>query len=235
MFKNFSLQACYKYQSEIMKEITSGINPYALDFPVCIDEDGSTAFTHMNQQRMQLMKQTKHYNFDLNDETISYNSRQLKYKPCEEDYFIDYLNRKDVRSALHVMDNAPKWTVCANNVNYSRDDVNTSLINLYKEVVMHGLEQNLHMMVYSGDDDSICSTAGTQYWIYDIGLDVLKEKLWQPWKVNGQVAGYVTPFNVKQGSGSFTFTTVHGAGHEVPAYKPEQALVMFKNFLSQEW
>jgi len=218
-----------------MNELTSGINPYALDFPVCIDEDGSTSFYHLNEQRMQLLKHTKNLNFDLNEANISSTSRRLKYKPCEENFFTDYLNREDVRDALHVMDDAPKWTECSNNISYSRKDVNTPLIDFYKEVVTNGLEHNLNMMVYSGDDDSICSTAGTQYWIYDIGLDVEKKKLWQPWKVNGHIAGYGTPFKVKDGSGSFTFATVHGAGHEVPSYKPEQAFEMLKNFLIQKW
>jgi hypothetical protein len=29
---------------------------------------------------------------------------------------------------------------------------------------------NLHMLVFSGDDDSVCSLAGTQMWIWDLGV-----------------------------------------------------------------
>jgi hypothetical protein len=39
--------------------------------------------------------------------------------------------------------------------------------------------------------------------------------------------GYVTKF-----FGSFTFATVRYAGHEVPAYQPQKALVLFKMFLA---
>jgi len=91
------------------------------------------------------------------------------------------------------------------------------------------------MLVMSGDDDSICSTGGTQFWIYDLGYDALKGHLWQPWDVNGQTAGFVTHFDLGNPSSSFVFATVHGAGHEVPAYRPLEALELFKKFLSGEW
>ena len=32
-----------------------------------------------------------------------------------------------------------------------------------------------------------------------------------------------------------TYATVHGAGHEVPTYKPKQALDLLQKFLSNEW
>jgi carboxypeptidase C (cathepsin A) len=32
----------------------------------------------------------------------------------------------------------------------------------------------------------------------------------------------------------FTFMTIHGAGHEVPAYRPEYALRMIEQFLKGE-
>jgi hypothetical protein len=54
--------------------------------------------------------------------------------------------------------------------------------------------------------------------------------MWQPWKVQNQTAGYLTKFYVS-GRGSFSFATVHGAGHEVPLYRPMEALELFKNYL----
>lgn len=47
-----------------------------------------------------------------------------------------------------------------------------------------------------------------------------------------QTSGYVTKF--EEGSG-LTFATVHGAGHEVPTYRPQQALQLLDNYLQGEW
>jgi carboxypeptidase C (cathepsin A) len=45
------------------------------------------------------------------------------------------------------------------------------------------------------------------------------------------------PFSFEMGNsnGTFTFATVHGAGHEVPAYRPMEALKMFGNVLTGKW
>jgi carboxypeptidase C (cathepsin A) len=76
------------------------------------------------------------------------------------------------------------------------------------------------MFVFSGDDDSICSTVGTQEWIYDLGVAPMVGHLWKAWKVEEQTAGFATHFDLgKDTDATFTFATVHGAGHEVPAYR----------------
>lgn len=60
--------------------------------------------------------------------------------------------------------------------------------------------------------------------------------MWKPWKVENQTAGYFTEFDLGEDTNStFIFVTVHGAGHEVPAYRPAEALVMFQSFFSGEW
>lgn len=46
-----------------------------------------------------------------------------------------------------------------------------------------------------------------------------------------QMAGYAT----KWAGSKLGFVTVHGAGHEVPTYKPEVALYLWKNYLSGAW
>ena len=82
----------------------------------------------------------------------------------------------------------------------------------------------------------VCSTASTQYWIWNIGAQPLPEKMWRPWTYNNQTAGYLTEFDLGQDNDStFSFVTVHSAGHEVPAYKPAEALALFQSFLSGVW
>jgi hypothetical protein len=77
-------------------------------------------------------------------------------------------------------------------------------------------------------------------WIWDIGAPWKEENVWNPWTAgNNQTAGYLSQFNVpesKMGTkGSFSLVTVHGAGHEVPAYRPMEALEMLKAFLTGKW
>jgi carboxypeptidase C (cathepsin A) len=88
--------------------------------------------------------------------------------------------------------------------------------------------------VFSGDDDSICSTSGTQDWIWGLGVEATR--MWKAWKVEEQTAGFVTHFDLgDQTDATFLFVTVHRAGHEVPAYRPVEALALFRNYFSGEW
>jgi hypothetical protein len=51
---------------------------------------------------------------------------------------------------------------------------------------------------------------------------------WQSYTVNGQVGGYLTKWKNTR----FAFATVHGAGHEVPTYKPDVAFYLWENYLN---
>ena len=104
------------------------------------------------------------------------------------------------------------------------------MMPVWKEVVAR--MPSIRIMIYSGDDDSVCATLGTQQFIWDMGWTLAggDADSWQPWKTNGgQVAGFRTKF--KEAS----FVTVHGAGHMVPATRPEQCLTMLDNFLNGTW
>ena len=160
------------------------------------------------------------------------------YRPCSEAHLETYLNRPEVKKALHVaMDKVDKWYSCSDTVDYDPQDFDASIIDLYKELIQKAaIEAGLQVFVFSGDDDSVCSTAGTQYWIYDLGFAPKADRLWQSWKMKGEVAGFVTEFELEsETKGSFVFATVHGAGHEVPAYRPMEALELFRKVLSKEW
>jgi carboxypeptidase C (cathepsin A) len=158
------------------------------------------------------------------------------YQPCAEKHLMNFLDNPAVRTALHVHPSIKtKWQKCGG-IHYSEYDADTATTHLYQELVAEAIEgnHNLNMMVFSGDDDSICSTAGTQDWIWDLGAEAASP--WSPWSVQDQTAGFVTQFDLgNQTEAKFTFVTVHGAGHEVPAYKPVEALQMFRNYFSGQW
>ncbi|MGB1606000.1 MAG: S10 family serine carboxypeptidase-like protein, partial [Promethearchaeia archaeon] len=97
------------------------------------------------------------------------------------------------------------WAVCADAINeaYSPKDVGAPMMPIYRQLIKGG---GLRILVYSGDDDSICSTAGAQLWVWGLGTPV---EAWKPWYSRGQVAGYTVAFP------GLRFSTVHGAGHMV--------------------
>jgi cathepsin A (carboxypeptidase C)/serine carboxypeptidase-like clade 2 len=51
---------------------------------------------------------------------------------------------------------------------------------------------------------------------------------WVQQILDGQPVGYLAKF---EASTKLAFLTVHGAGHEVPTYKPAVALNMFASYL----
>jgi len=112
-----------------------------------------------------------------------------------------------------------------------------STIRYYRQILDDKSASELRVMVYSGDVDGVCGTVYTQKWIFDLGFGYEPNWLWKTWYVQGQTAGYLTKFYTELNSkeSRLTFATVHGAGHEVPTYKPEEAFVLFKAFLNNNW
>jgi carboxypeptidase C (cathepsin A) len=274
----------YKYESDECSELSSdmfdqfgpGINPYALDYPVCFEK----VFRDEEEERRirgripgnRLLKSKKHQDDDddnvsddnddddppttfssqvhaffkktrKNNESPNFLPTQDDYKPCGQVHLERYLNRHDIRTALHIMDNSSyMWSPCDDIIEYSDEDFETSVIDLYSELLRLAQTRsddgnylhNLNMLIFLGDDDSIASTAGTQSWIWDLGFTPIKGKMWKPWAAENQTAGFVTHFDVTGDTKStFIFATVHGAGHEVPAYRPLEALMLFAKYLDR--
>merc|ERR1712085_119154 len=70
--------------------------------------------------------------------------------PCLSDHIVAYLNRMDVRNALHVSPKASlKWTSCSDivNNNYACDDTLNSLVSVYDSLAT---EFGLKLLVFSG-------------------------------------------------------------------------------------
>jgi len=74
-----------------------------------------------------------------------------------------------------------------------------------------GRRYDLDILVYSGDDDSVCATIGTQSWIWDLGYAPSPEANWAQYTYHEQPVGYITKWPDQH----LAFVTVHGAGHEV--------------------
>jgi carboxypeptidase C (cathepsin A) len=203
------------------------LNPYALDYPVC---------TEGSKRSVGRMQRTWFYEHLLGKSEMSMKIRESigmsvkgyeGYEPCSEDYATQYLNLPEVKAAIHVNPDIT-WGACSYTLRYDQKDGRTSMVPIYQELINGG--NNLNILVYSGDDDAVCGTIGTQAWIWDMGYEVSGRR-WQTYTYNEQTVGYITKWkNTK-----LAFVTVHNAGHEVPAYTPDVALDLWIKYLRGQW
>jgi len=212
-----------------------GLNPYALDFPTCVEASsgGNNRLPDKKKKgsRAQLIW-AMNYMLPDHMKSIIMPTTQEEYEPCTDDYSVTYLNRDDVKEAIHV-NTSITWEECSTSLHYNFADRLIPMQPIYKKLLE--ADNGLSILVYSGDDDAVCGTIGTQEWIWSLGYNPPdKASTWQPWLYNGQTAGYATQFTVP-GTNEFSFVTVHKAGHEVPTYVPAEALDMFTKYLDGTW
>ncbi len=208
---------CSTLMLNFMRKI-GNLNPYALDYPVCLSAQQMTMRDYLKAELLEKA------------ELLTNDSLDIKYEPCEDAYSATYLNRDDVKTALHVHSDIV-WEECSRTTKYEMKDKMLPMEKYYRTLLNSKTHPELRILVYSGDDDSVCGTIGTQRWIYDLGFPVTKD--WTTWYVDGQTAGYITKFKTPFSKDSrFSFVTVHGAGHEVPTYTPKEALELFEMYLS---
>ncbi|GAV77987.1 Peptidase_S10 domain-containing protein [Cephalotus follicularis] len=146
----------------------------------------------------------------------------MNFDPCSDNYVYAYLNRPDVQEALHANVTKLKhdWEPCSNIISSWLDSPSTILPTM--RVLM---AEGLRVWVYSGDVDGRVPVTSTKLSINKLKLAV--KTSWYPWYLNEEVGGYTEVYK-----GGLTFTTVRGAGHEVPSYQPGRALAMISNFLA---
>jgi len=218
--------ACLRTESAIFADV-GNLNPYALDYPVCLTSSLSrigraqrTWLRHHQLSGRGLGAADKKKYFPSLAPTD-------EYEPCADNYGSTYLNSAAVKEAIHVKTSI-KWGECSNTVRYNTSDGQIDMSPIYKYLIDGGF--GLNILVYSGDDDAVCGTVGTQDWIWSLGYE-LKRPFWQTYLVKGQTAGFLSKWtNTK-----LAFLTVHTAGHEVPTYVPEVALDLYQKYLSGDF
>lgn len=232
---------CSTYILDFMKKI-GNLNPYALDYPVCVTSQQAWT-TYMIYD---MVKDSNSHMCEYDDDCIDYFDKGFlsvfnvvlskdEYEPCEANYASYYLNDPDVKTAINVKSDI-KWEECSRTVKYEYLDKMLPMEHYYNELLNSMSDKNLRILVYSGDDDSVCGTIGTQRWIWNLGYPVKTGELWNVWEIDGQTAGYITQFETPfSKTPRLTFATVHYAGHEVPTYKPKEAFYLFKAFLENDY
>lgn len=145
----------------------------------------------------------------------------------------EYLNQPSVMSAIHVKDPGFCWSVCSTPPGWTYDSTRKNLpAETYPLLV-----SNIQVTIYNGDWDACVPYTDNALWTENMGFEVSSP--WHAWtytSANGndnQVAGYSTVYDVSAlGTGSFTFLTVKGGRHEVPASAPAQAFEMITRIVN---
>jgi carboxypeptidase C (cathepsin A) len=214
---------CGELFDQMYLQVGQNFNPYALDYPVCTEDSKAK---YGRSQRNWLMRYVLQNYSDKVKKAVGLEP-DSSYEPCEDDYMTSYLNQESVKKALHVNTDI-EWLDCSRSIRYDQKDGTNSMVPIYQELI-NGTS-GINILVYSGDDDSVCGTVGTQHWIWDMGYETSPKTFWRPYIVADQTAGFLTKWK----DTNLAFLTIHGAGHEVPTYKPEAALDMFTKYLAGE-
>lgn len=135
-----------------------------------------------------------------------------------------YLNRQDVREALHVPSNVQYWLPCSS-IGYVKQyvDVRAEYIKV--------LERGHRVLAYFGDLDMACDHLGGMWFIESLNRPLVESfKQWfYPDDMGfSQIAGFVIQYE------QMKFVSVKGAGHFVPTDSPLAAYQMFERFLNNE-
>lgn len=221
-----------------MDRITAGLDPYALAFPKCNDSQLMAGRHERYTLRSAISRAAGAPKPSAGAAAASeYPYFPTDYQPCDSDWAVAYLSRLDVQRAIHAQRPAAgNWSACAG-IPYDQKDVAAPMMPVWRELLLSAPSRagELKLLVFSGDDDAVCATRGTQTWLWELAAEMrLGEPTpnWRPWTMADgpgcdlpggqgpactQVAGFATLWP------QISFVTVHGAGHLVPATRPAQA------------
>jgi carboxypeptidase C (cathepsin A) len=199
-----NMHSCNSALNTVIQESGSS-NPYALDYRIC-NRDGqlrASAAMQRNTFLKSLLDRRE-------DSSLSRHLNINEYVPCTPDYASAYLNQLRVKNAIHVKADIT-WTECSDPVweGYNKTDSREiSTAPIYNFLI--DSSHSLKILIFSGADDAVCATVGTQRWIWNLGYPNTK-KMWSEYLYNDQLAGYHTTWY----NTNLTFLTIHNAGHEV--------------------
>jgi len=231
---------------------------YALDFPTCNADDDDTMKkddkrtfhterkqfrTRARERVSKVMENEELLNkyFEGNTERIdsfkikaesAIGSSTAPYLSCAEDNLVDYLNLESVQTALHTKVSSDAWDYCnyALNEAWPESDWYNDMTETYNILAN---DYDIKMLMYSGDDDSVCSIQGAMSFLDTLGFEIDSNYDWSEWKYEDELAGYYTRYLKSDGtSTALHFQTVRSAGHMVPSTQPERALELFNRFFN---
>jgi len=208
---------CTELRDEIYASNIYGTNPYNI-LNLCL---GPGPGDRPECMTVQMPLSTSWKDVKPNNTLQQSGSACLDYSTVTE-----YLNRDDVKEALHISDQAFPWDSCTSNLHYVQ--VRHDTPSLYET-----LAPQLKILVYSGDQDSCLPYLGTMSALSELDFvgdetDFVKWTLVDPISNTSQTVGVT-----KKYGDNVSFYTVKGGGHMTPTDKPIPMLQLFSNFIGQ--
>jgi cathepsin A (carboxypeptidase C) len=136
-----------------------------------------------------------------------------------------FLGREDVRAHLGVEDR--KWTECDFLVHLF---LLGDWMNDFSGALAFLLENEVQVLVYSGDKDFICNWRGGEEMVWNLPwnqIEGYREEEYKEWCVDRKCGGAIKSFQ------GLSFLRVFEAGHMVPMDQPHFALSMINEFIYQ--
>ncbi|KAJ9705279.1 hypothetical protein PVL29_003371 [Vitis rotundifolia] len=165
---------------------------------------------------------------DVSSDMISLPVPQRSEFWCRNyNYLLSYIWENDnaVQEALHVRNGTISfWKRCNKTLDY--DSNVESTVPYHRNLSYLGYRA----LIYSGDHDMLIPYVGTERWVKSLNIPVLTG--WEPWFVDGQVAGYSVIYQANKTDTAITYATVKGGGHTAPEFRPKQCLAMIDRWLA---
>ncbi|KAK9069294.1 hypothetical protein SSX86_013410 [Deinandra increscens subsp. villosa] len=206
---------CSRVANQASKEIGRFVNAYDITLDICL----SNVFS-----QSQVLEQ----NFLISVMTILtlQQDEETKIDVCVEDEMIEYLNRKDVQTALNArLVDVNTWTPCSEILSYEMDNLEVPMT----PILVSLLKSGIRILVYSGDQDSVLPLTGTRVVVNglakQLGLNITLP--YRAWFNGNQVGGWTQVYGEV-----LSFATIRGASHEAPFSQPERSLALFRGFLA---
>lgn len=227
--------ACVSLLNKASAEIQN-VNMYNI-YGDCVSDTGCTGSDAGSTTLHGKVPTRETYYVEENGKTATLQGRIVPHGPvaCIDSAAAGgYLNNPEVMVALHVKDPGYCWSVCRTPPGWT---YRSTRANLPRDTYPF-LLQNIDVVIYNGDWDACVPYTDNEGWTENMGFTPLKS--WHKWaytSVDGaenQVAGYAVNYDISSlsPSHSFSFVTVRGGRHEVPATAPAQALEMISRITS---
>lgn len=146
--------------------------------------------------------------------------------------FVDYLNRDDVKAALHVP-NAYRYSDGNSTVEkYLLEDWMRGTVKAWVETMLDSGKYRI--MFYSGQNDLILAAPACQNFLFSLqwsgasAFAAAQRNVWRLSPSDSAPAGYATS------AAGLTYVTVRGAGHLLPQDQPERGFDMITRFIDNQ-
>ncbi|VDM99091.1 unnamed protein product, partial [Thelazia callipaeda] len=106
----------------------------------------------------------------------------------------NYLNLKDVRSALHIPEHIQPWEGCNDDINYYYYQQYEDTTPIFEQIIHSGY--TLDILIYNGDVDLVCEFLGNEWFTERLAksykMNVTRKR--SEWTYEGERAGYWKQF-----------------------------------------